>query len=64
MDGVSSSDEVYGWGPAGGYVFQKGFVEFFAEKSDVVRLEEKIVSKGEGWVDFFAANAEVHMSNS
>lgn len=59
VDGASSSDEVFGWGPAGGYVFQKGFVEFFAERADVERLEKKINSKGDGWVDFFAANEEV-----
>ncbi|THH12009.1 hypothetical protein EW145_g283 [Phellinidium pouzarii] len=59
VDGVDSADEVFGWGPANGYVFQKGFVEFFAEKEDVDRLEEKIRSKGDGWVDFFAANEKV-----
>ena len=58
----NSSDEVFGWGPAGGYVFQKGFVEFFAEREDVERLEKKINSKGDGWVDFFAANEEVRVS--
>ncbi|EJD02262.1 MTHFR-domain-containing protein [Fomitiporia mediterranea MF3/22] len=56
VDGVSSSDEVFGWGPAGGYVFQKGFVEFFAVKEDVELLERKIRCRGDGWVDFFAAN--------
>ena len=60
VDGMNSSDETFGWGPAGGYVYQKGFVEFFAEKSDVEKLEERIKNKGGGWVDFFAANAEVH----
>lgn len=57
-DGVKSSDELLGWGPAGGYVFQKSFVEFFAEKKDVEALEDRIKSKGGGWVDFFAANSE------
>ncbi|KAH8117002.1 MTHFR-domain-containing protein [Phellopilus nigrolimitatus] len=50
VDGASSADEVYG------YVFQKGFVEFFAEKADVDRLEERIRCKSDGWVHFFAAN--------
>lgn len=62
VDGITSSDEVFGWGPVGGYVFQKGFVEFFAEKSDVEELQRKIELKGGGWVDFFAANAEVMLS--
>lgn len=59
VDGVPSSDEVFGWGPVGGYVFQKGFVEFFAEKADVDIIEQRIRSEGDGWVDFFAANEEV-----
>lgn len=59
VDGIDSADEVFGWGPAGGYVFQKGFVEFFAEKKDVEALDERIRNDGCGWVDFFAANAQV-----
>ncbi|KAL5529588.1 hypothetical protein ACEPAG_5573 [Sanghuangporus baumii] len=56
IDGVKSDDEIHGWGPPDGYVFQKGFVEFFAEQEDVDRLEDKILNRGSGWVDFFAAN--------
>lgn len=59
VDGVSSSDEVFGWGPVGGYVFQKGFVEFFVEESDVRIIEERIRNEADGWVDFFAANEKV-----
>lgn len=40
-------------------MFQKGFVEFFAEKKDVEALYERIRNDGGGWVDFFAANAQV-----
>ena len=29
VDGLPSSDSVHGWGPAGGFVFQKPFVELF-----------------------------------
>lgn len=29
VDGVPSSDPIHGWGPKGGFVFQKAFVEFF-----------------------------------
>ena len=28
-DGVPSDDGIFGWGPKGGFVFQKAFVEFF-----------------------------------
>jgi len=55
-DGVSSSDEIFGWGPRGGYVFQKGFVEFFCEKEAVDAIEQRIRDKGNGWVHFFAGN--------
>jgi methylenetetrahydrofolate reductase (NADPH) len=33
-DGVSSSDPVFGWGPKGGFVFQKAFVEFWVPAAD------------------------------
>lgn len=45
-----------GWGPRGGYVFQKAFVEFFADEKDVATIEENIKTRGGGWVDYFAAN--------
>jgi methylenetetrahydrofolate reductase (NADPH) len=59
VDGASSSDEVVGWGPRGGYVFQKAFVEFFAEKEDIERIEKKVREEGNGLVDYFAGNIQV-----
>ncbi|KAF8844828.1 MTHFR-domain-containing protein [Paxillus ammoniavirescens] len=56
IENVSSTDEIFGWGPRGGYVSQKGFVEFFAEERVVDQLEQKIQKEGNGWVHFFAAN--------
>ncbi|KAG9318613.1 methylenetetrahydrofolate reductase-domain-containing protein [Chiua virens] len=58
IDNASSTDEVFGWGPKGGYVFQKGFVEFFAEEKVVYQIERKIEEEGNGWIHFFAANYE------
>ncbi|THG97685.1 hypothetical protein EW026_g4365 [Hermanssonia centrifuga] len=58
IDGVNSSDEVVGWGPKGGYVYQKCFVEFFVEKEDIDKIEEKVRERGQGWVDYFAGNLE------
>lgn len=29
VNGVSSSDKVFGWGPDKGYVYQKAYFEFF-----------------------------------
>ena len=33
-DGVKSSDPVFGWGPPGGFCFQKAFVEFWIPAED------------------------------
>lgn len=59
IDGAASSDEVVGWGPQGGYVYQKSFVEFFIEKEDVDKIEQRVQEQGQGWVSYFAANLEV-----
>jgi methylenetetrahydrofolate reductase (NADPH) len=59
IDGAKSEDEVVGWGPKSGYVYQKSFVEFFVEKEDVERIENAVRERGQGWVDYFAANLEV-----
>lgn len=59
VDGASSTDVVYGWGPREGYVFQKCFVEFFCETGDLERLEERIEGEGSGWVHYFACNYAV-----
>ena len=34
VDGVRSDHAVFGWGPKGGFVFQKAFVEFFIPETD------------------------------
>ncbi|EDR14910.1 uncharacterized protein LACBIDRAFT_244474 [Laccaria bicolor S238N-H82] len=56
VDGVSSGDKVVGWGPRGGYVFQKGFVEFFCEEKDMDVIERRVERNGHGWVHYFAGN--------
>ncbi|KAI0672842.1 methylenetetrahydrofolate reduct [Trametes maxima] len=58
VNGVPSTDEVVGWGPRGGYVYQKCFVEFFVEQKDVGRIVEKVEEEGGGWVDYFAGNVQ------
>jgi methylenetetrahydrofolate reductase (NADPH) len=32
VNGVSSTDSKYGWGPKSGYVYQKAYYEFFIPK--------------------------------
>ncbi|KAL0581124.1 methylenetetrahydrofolate reductase 1 [Marasmius crinis-equi] len=56
VDGAKSEDEVVGWGPRGGYVFQKSFVEFFCDDKDLESIEKRIEEKGGGWVQWFAGN--------
>jgi hypothetical protein len=58
VDGLQSDHAIVGWGPAGGYVYQKSFVEFFASEQVVERLE-KAVEKAKGIVDFLAGNKMV-----
>jgi methylenetetrahydrofolate reductase (NADPH) len=59
VDGVRSADPVVGWGPKLGHVFQKSFVEFFAGKDDVERIEKKVAEHGQGWVHYFAGDYQV-----
>jgi len=56
VDGANSNDDVVGWGPRAGYVFQKGFVEFFCEESEVDKIERQVQQRGNGWVHWFAGN--------
>jgi len=58
IDAAPSEDETVGWGPAGGYIFQKAFVEFFASKEDVDWLEQRTKACGQGVVTYFAGNAD------
>lgn len=60
VDALPSSDPIVGWGPRGGYVFQKAFVECFCEKSSVEWLENKVKKMvGKSVVSFYAANKKV-----
>ncbi|GAA6026943.1 hypothetical protein JCM8097_005983 [Rhodosporidiobolus ruineniae] len=41
VDGAPSADAVHGFGPKGGYVYQKAFVEFFLTGSELDELERR-----------------------
>ncbi|KAI0042689.1 methylenetetrahydrofolate reduct [Auriscalpium vulgare] len=56
VDGANSADPVVGWGPAGGYVYQKPFVEFFVGEDVVRRLEARVRAQGNGLVNVLAGN--------
>ncbi|KAI1377429.1 MTHFR-domain-containing protein [Hypoxylon crocopeplum] len=58
VNGLRSSDAVFGWGPQQGFVFQKAFVEFFILSADWKLLLKKLQSaEVQGVVCFYAANA-------
>lgn len=60
VDGARSDDPIHGFGPKGGYVFQKSFVEFFVNSvKQVEELQEKIESEGQGMIKFYAGNKRV-----
>ena len=62
VDGLPSDDDTVGWGPAGGYVYQKPFVEFFVTEAIVDKLEAAIGTV-KGVVDFLAGNHAVRLSS-
>lgn len=55
VNGVKSTDPVYGWGPKNGFVFQKPFVEFFLPSSDWEKLKPRLDAHEQ--VTYFAGNA-------
>ncbi|KAI9248609.1 methylenetetrahydrofolate reductase-domain-containing protein [Sporodiniella umbellata] len=54
VNGVKSSDPVYGWGPKNGYVYQKAYIEFFASPQQLDELVKKIEHDME--ITYFAVN--------
>eukprot|EP01134_Creolimax_fragrantissima_P007785 CFRG7785T1 len=56
VNGVSSSDAAFGWGPEGGYVYQKAYLEFFATKEIVDQLFE--AANGFPSITLYAANKD------
>ena len=56
VDAAHSEDQIHGWGPRGGYVFQKAFVEFFVPKSDMERIRAKISARNDTAISLYAAN--------
>lgn len=55
VNGVRSSDPIFGWGPSNGFVFQKPFVEFFLPSSDWARLQPLLDADSQ--VTYFAGNS-------
>lgn len=55
VNGVKSTDPVFGWGPKTGYVFQKPFVEFFIPSAQFEILKPRLDAHDQ--VTYFAGNA-------
>ncbi|KAJ1780907.1 methylenetetrahydrofolate reductase 1 [Coemansia sp. RSA 2399] len=57
LDGVASADATHGWGPRGGYVYQKAFVECFAPAARFPQLLSRLQSAGPR-ITYYAANRQ------
>ena len=62
VNGVRSDDRIFGWGPSGGFVFQKAFVELFVPASDWNALKTKLTGLEE--VSYYAGNAAGEFESS
>lgn len=55
VNGARSDSRTFGWGPQGGFVFQKAFVEFFISPGDWRRLEMGLRGS-KAMISFYASN--------
>lgn len=55
IDATSSDDPIFGWGPRGGFVFQKAFVELFVSSKDWKEELRPQLEKHKGRVSWFAS---------
>ncbi|KAF9579867.1 hypothetical protein BGW38_003697 [Lunasporangiospora selenospora] len=42
VNGAKSDDKVFGWGPKGGYVYQKAYLEFFVSPETLDKLKQRV----------------------
>ncbi|KAK3838170.1 MAG: methylenetetrahydrofolate reductase-domain-containing protein [Linnemannia gamsii] len=57
VNGKPSTDPLAGWGPKGGYVYQKSFVELFVGPNEVAAMVQKLRTSSP-WITFFAASRD------
>ncbi|KAF9959453.1 hypothetical protein BGZ72_009615 [Mortierella alpina] len=57
VNGKPSADPLVGWGPKGGYVYQKAFLELFVGPNEVAAMVEKLRTTSP-WITFFAASRD------
>ena len=58
VDGAPSSDPTFGFGPKGGFVFQKAFVELFVSAADKDRIVSLIKQDETNQITYFAGNRQ------
>lgn len=57
VNGKPSTDPLVGWGPKGGYVYQKAFLELFVGPDEVAALVQKLRTSSP-WITFLAASRD------
>merc|ERR1719352_964996 len=62
VNGALSTDLVYGWGPAGGVVYQKAYVEFFCSPTMLKKLKDHFLKKKD--VDWMAISKSGDLQTS
>lgn len=63
VNGIKSSDPIFGWGPPGGFIFQKAFVELFVPSTSWPLLRTLLLSNSSS-VSFLAMNAAGEFESS
>lgn len=58
VDAAKSENPITGWGPLGGYVFQKSFVEFFVRKAEVEKLDQRLKNRSDDLITMYASNKD------
>ncbi|KAI9228994.1 MAG: methylenetetrahydrofolate reductase-domain-containing protein [Piptocephalis tieghemiana] len=56
VNGAKSTDPKYGWGPKGGYVYQKAYLEFFIRSVDLDHLLNRIHKDPQ--ITYYAVNRQ------
>lgn len=56
VDGASSTDKTHGWGPAGGYVYQKAYLEFFVAPHLLDELVKRV--ERDPRITYYAVNKQ------
>ncbi|KAM3417398.1 hypothetical protein BST61_g5647 [Cercospora zeina] len=56
VNGIRSTDPVFGWGPRNGFIFQKPFVEFFVPSDEWQKLQSRLIENPQ--ITYFAGNSK------